>query len=128
MSEEVVVLSAVRTAIGDYGKSLASVPPTSLGALVVRQALSRAAVDPAVVNQIVFGNVIHTEPADMYLARVAGMEAGLSETSTALTLNRLCGSGLQAVISGSQALSVGDGDYICRGRRRKHVPRGLFNA
>ncbi|MFL9931321.1 beta-ketothiolase BktB [Paraburkholderia sp. RL18-103-BIB-C] len=115
MSEEVVVLSAVRTAIGDYGKSLASVPPTSLGALVVREALSRAAVDPAVVTQIVFGNVIHTEPSDMYLARVAGMEAGLSETSTALTLNRLCGSGLQAVISGSQALAVGDGDYIVAG-------------
>lgn len=86
MSEEVVVLSAVRTAIGDYGKSLASIAPTALGALVIREALARAEVDGAKVDQVVLGNVIHTEPSDMYLARVAGMEAGLSETSTALTL------------------------------------------
>lgn len=115
MSEEVVVLSAVRTAIGDYGKALASVPPTALGALVVREALSRANVEGAAVDQIVLGNVIHTEPADMYLARVAGMEAGLAETSTALTLNRLCGSGLQAVISGAQSVALGDADYVVTG-------------
>lgn len=115
MSEEVVVLSAVRTAIGDYGKSLAGMSPTALGALVVREALSRAVVDGASVDQIVFGNVIHTEPSDMYLARVAGIEGGLSETSNALTLNRLCGSGLQAVVSASQSVALGDADYVVAG-------------
>ncbi|WP_207005699.1 beta-ketothiolase BktB [Trinickia mobilis] len=115
MSNAVVVLGAVRTAIGDYGKSLASVSPTSLGALVVREALARANVEGTKVDQIVFGNVIHTEPADMYLARVAGIEGGLSVRSTALTLNRLCGSGLQAILTGAQSLMLGDADYVVAG-------------
>ncbi|BDB30634.1 beta-ketothiolase [Cupriavidus sp. TA19] len=115
MSNEVVVLSAVRTAIGDFGKSLASMSPTGLGALVVRAALKRAELSGDKVDQIVFGNVIHTEPADMYLARVAGMEGGLSEHSSALTVNRLCGSGLQAVVSASQSLALGDAEYVVAG-------------
>ncbi|WP_321964799.1 acetyl-CoA C-acyltransferase family protein [Paraburkholderia sp. J7] len=115
MSNEVVVLSAVRTAIGDYGKSLAGVAPRELGALVVREALSRASLEGGKVGQIVFGNVIHTEPADMYLARVAGIDAGLSEQSSALTVNRLCGSGLQAVISGAQSVLLGDSEYAVTG-------------
>jgi acetyl-CoA C-acetyltransferase len=115
MSHEVVVLSAVRTAIGDYGKSLAKISPTQLGALVVREALSRAHLDGAMVDQIVFGNVIHTEAADMYLARVVGMEGGLSEKSAALTVNRLCGSGLQAVLSASHCIALGDADFVVAG-------------
>ncbi|WP_321930542.1 acetyl-CoA C-acyltransferase family protein [Paraburkholderia guartelaensis] len=115
MSNEVVILSAVRTAIGDYGKSLAGVAPRELGALVVREALSRASLEGGKVGQIVFGNVIHTEPADMYLARVAGIDAGLSEQSSALTVNRLCGSGLQAVISGAQSVLLGDSEYAVTG-------------
>ncbi|CAE6820124.1 Beta-ketothiolase BktB [Paraburkholderia aspalathi] len=115
MFDEVVVLSAVRTAIGDYGKALASVPPTELGALVVREALTRAEVQGEKIDQIVFGNVIHTEPADMYLARVAGINGGLSEKSFALTVNRLCGSGLQAILCGAQALALGDAEFVVAG-------------
>src|SRR5581483_3413126 len=111
MSErQVVVLSGARTAIGDYGGSLKDVPPTDLAARVVREAVSRAGVDPAVIGQCVFGNVIHTEPKDMYMARVAAVQGGLPVTSGALTLNRLCGSGLQAIVSAAQYILLGDTD------------------
>jgi acetyl-CoA C-acetyltransferase len=131
MSREVVVASAVRTAIGDFGGGLKDMPPTTLGAEVVREALSRAAVAGDEVGHVVFGNVIHTEAKDMYLARVAAVNAGVSQNAPALTLNRLCGSGLQAIVSAAQSIMLGDTDiaigagaesmsraaYLCQGMR-----------
>src|SRR5690242_16002591 len=115
MQREVVVVSGVRTAIGDFGGGLKDVAPTELGAQVVREALSRAHVDGGEVGQVVFGNVIHTEPKDMYLARVAAMSAGIAKEAPALTLNRLCGSGLQAVVSAAQTIMLGDTDIAVAG-------------
>ena len=106
--EDVYVLSAVRTPIGKYGGGLASVPPCDLAALVVREAVGRSGADPADVGHAVFGNVIHTEVRDMYLARVAALNGGLGTGTPALTLNRLCGSGLQAIVSAAQAIMLGD--------------------
>jgi acetyl-CoA C-acetyltransferase len=117
MSEarEVVILSGVRTAIGDYGGSLKDIAPTDLAARVVREALGRAKVDPKEIGQCVFGNVIHTEAKDMYLSRVAALNGGLPHESGALTLNRLCGSGLQAIVSASQYILLGDVDAAIAG-------------
>ncbi|MET0345286.1 MAG: acetyl-CoA C-acyltransferase family protein [Casimicrobiaceae bacterium] len=112
---EVVFLSGVRTAIGDYGGSLKDIPPTDLAARVVKEALARAKADPADIGQCVFGNVIHTEAKDMYLSRVAGVKGGLPVTSGALTLNRLCGSGLQAIVSASQYILLGDTEAAVAG-------------
>ena len=92
-AREVVIVNGARTAIGDYGGSLKDIPPTELGARVVREAIARAGVDAAQIGQCVFGNVLHTEAKDMYLSRVAGVNGGLSHESGALTVNRLCGSG-----------------------------------
>src|SRR5215469_5729654 len=113
--EDVFVLSAVRTPIGKYGGGLASVPPSDLAAKVVREAVSRSGVDPDQVGHAVFGNVIHTEPKDMYLARVAALEGGLEDGVPALTLNRLCGSGLQAIVSASQSIMLGDCEVAVAG-------------
>ena len=117
MSEqrEVVILSGVRTAIGDYGGSLKDIPPTELAARVVREAVRRSGIDPALVGQCVFGNVIHTEPKDMYFARVAAINGGLPHDTGALTLNRLCGSGLQAIVSAAQYILLGDADAAVAG-------------
>ncbi len=116
MSErEVVILSGVRTAIGDYGGALKDTPPSELGARVVREAVARAKVDPKEIGQCVFGNVIHTEPKDMYLSRVACVNGGLPVETGALTLNRLCGSGLQAIVSASQYILMGDVDAAVAG-------------
>jgi len=112
---EVVVLSAVRTAIGKYGGGLASVPPCDLAAAVVREAVSRAAVEPAEVGHVVFGNVIHTEVRDMYLSRVAAVNGGLPVGTPAFTVNRLCGSGLQAIVSAAQAIRLGDCEVAVAG-------------
>ena len=112
---EVVILSGVRTAIGDYGGSLKDIPPTELAAKVVREALARAKADPNDIGQCVFGNVIHTEAKDMYLSRVAAVDGGLPHESGALTLNRLCGSGLQAIVSASQYILLGDTDAAVAG-------------
>jgi acetyl-CoA C-acetyltransferase len=112
---EVVILSGVRTAIGDYGGSLKDVPPTELAAKVVKEALARAKADPKDIGQCVFGNVIHTEAKDMYLSRVAAVDGGLPHESGALTLNRLCGSGLQAIVSASQYILLGDTDAAVAG-------------
>ena len=106
--EDVFVLSAVRTPIGNYGGGLASVPPCDLAAAVVREAVSRAGVDPDQVGHVVFGNVLHTEKRDMYLSRVAAVNGGLPVGTPALTVNRLCGSGLQAIVSASQSIMLGD--------------------
>ena len=105
---EVVVLSATRTPIGKYGGGLASVPPCDLAATVVREAVSRAGVEATDVGHAVFGNVIHTEVRDMYLGRVAAVNGGLPVETPAFTLNRLCGSGLQAIVSAAQAIRLGD--------------------
>jgi acetyl-CoA C-acetyltransferase len=112
---EVVILSGVRTAIGTYGGSLKDQPPTELGALVVREAVARAGVEPREIEHVVFGNIIHTDPHDMYVARVAAVKGGLPVETPALTLNRLCGSGLQAVVSAAQSILLGDIDAAIGG-------------
>src|SRR6201991_241023 len=112
---EVVVLSGVRTAIGDYGGALQDIPPTELAAKVVREAVARAKVAPEDVGHVVFGNVIHTEPKDMYLSRVATLQGGVTQHAPALTVNRLCGSGLQAVVSAAQSILLGDADVAIGG-------------
>jgi acetyl-CoA C-acetyltransferase len=112
---EVVVLSGVRTAIGGFGGSLKDTPPTELGAMVVREAVARAGVEPGEIGHVVFGHVINTEPRDMYLARVAAVRGGLPVETPALTLNRLCGSGLQAIVSAAQAIMQGDAEAAVAG-------------
>ena len=112
---EVVVLSGVRTAIGDYGGALKDIAPTELAAQVVREAVKRARIDAAQVNQLVFGNVVHTEARDMYFSRVACIKGGLPQETTALTVNRLCGSGLQAIVSAAQSIQLGDADVAVGG-------------
>lgn len=114
-SREVVVLSGVRTAIGGYGGSLKDTPPSELAAICVREAVSRAGIEPAEIGHVVFGNIIHTDAHDHYLARVAGIKGGLPVETPALTLNRLCGSGLQAIITAAQAIMLGDADAAVAG-------------
>jgi len=111
----VVISSAARTAIGSYGKSLKDVPPTELGAIAARAAIERAGIEPAQVEHVVFGNVIHTEPADMYMARVVGVNAGIPHSTPAFTVNRLCGTGVQAIVSAAQVIETGDGDVALAG-------------
>ncbi len=115
MSRQVVVVSGVRTAIGDYGGALKDLPPTELAARVAREAVARAKVDPNEIGQVVFGSVIHTEPKDMYLSRVAMINAGLPHHTPAMTLNRLCGSGMQAIVSAAQMILLGDADIALAG-------------
>jgi acetyl-CoA C-acetyltransferase len=111
----VVIASAARTAVGSYGKSLKGVPPTELGATAARAALQRAGLEGDQVDHVVFGNVIHTEPADMYMARVVGMKAGIPKETPAFTVNRLCGTGVQAIVSAAQAIQAGDVDVALAG-------------
>ena len=115
MAREIVILSGVRTAIGGYGGSLKDIPPGDLGAVCVREAVRRSGVKPADVGHVVFGNIIHTDPHDHYLARVAGVKGGLPHETPALTLNRLCGSGLQAVVTAAQMIAGGDADVAVAG-------------
>ena len=112
---DIVVLSAVRTAIGTYGGSLAGTPPTELAATCVKAAVERAGIEPADVGHAAFGNVIHTEPKDMYLSRVAAVKGGLPVETPAVTVNRLCGSGLQAIVSAAQLVLLGDADCAVAG-------------
>ena len=112
---EVVVLSGTRTAIGDYGGGLKDVAPTELAAHVIREAAKRAKLDSKEIGACVLGNVIHTEAKDMYFSRVAALKGGLSDDSTALTVNRLCGSGMQAIVSASQTILLGDTDAAIGG-------------
>jgi acetyl-CoA C-acetyltransferase len=115
MSREVVVVSAVRTAIGTYGGSLKDIAPTELAAQIVREALARASVDGSDVGHVVFGHVVNTEAKDMYLSRVAAINGGCGEATPAYNVNRLCGSGLQAVINASQSILLGDADIAIGG-------------
>src|SRR3990172_4336087 len=114
-SREVVVVSGVRTAIGDYGASLKDIPPTKLGAICVREAVGRAKIDPATVGHVVFGSVIHGEVRDMYLSRVIALDGGLPVGTPCLTVNRLCGSGLQAIVSAAQHILLGDVEIAVAG-------------
>jgi len=122
---EVVVLSGVRTAIGDYGGSLKDIPPSDLAARVVKEAVARAKIAPDEVGHVVLGNVIHTEPKDMYISRVATINAGLPKETPALTLNRLCGSGLQAIVSAAQTIKLGDAD-VAVGGGVESMSRGAY--
>ncbi len=114
-TREVVVVSAARTAIGDYGGSLKDVPPTKLGAIAIKEAVARAKADPAAVGHVVMGSVIHGEARDMYLSRVAAIDAGLQVGTPCLTVNRLCGSGLQAIVSAAQHILLGDAELVVGG-------------
>ena len=122
---DVVISSAARTPIGSFGRSLRDVPPTELGASAARAAIERARLDPAQVEQVVFGNVIHTAPEDHYLARVVGINAGIPKESPALTLNRLCGSGLQAVVSAAQMIQTGEAEVALAGGAES-MSRGAY--
>lgn len=114
-SREVVVLSAVRTAIGKFGGALKDVPPTELAAKVICQSVQRSGVDPAEIGQVVFGNVIQTDQKDLYLPRVAAVRAGIPVGAAAVSVNRLCGSGLQAILTASQSIVHGDTDAAVAG-------------
>jgi acetyl-CoA C-acetyltransferase len=105
---DVVIAGAARTAIGSYGRGLKDVSPSDLGATASKAALERAGLAPAAVDHVVFGNVIHTEPRDMYMARVVGMKAGIPQETPAYTVNRLCGTGVQAIVSATQAIQTGE--------------------
>ena len=112
---DVVIASAARTAIGSYGKGLASVPPSDLGATASAAAIERAGIEPAQVDHVVFGNVIHTEPADAYMARVVSIKSGVPKEVPAYTVNRLCGTGVQAIVSATQAIQTGEAGVALAG-------------
>jgi acetyl-CoA C-acetyltransferase len=123
--QDVFVLAGKRTAFGVFGKSLKDIPPTKLGELAIRAALAQAELGPAEVQHVVMGNVIHTEPRDAYLSRVAAVEAGIPFETPALTVNRLCGSGLQAIVSAAQTIMLGDADVAIAGGAES-MSRGGF--
>lgn len=127
---EVVVLSAVRTAIGTYGGSLKNQSPSDLAGLVVNEAVSRAGVNSDSVGHSVFGHVVYSEPQDMYMARVAAIKGGLPNETPAQTVNRLCGSGLQAVVTGAQQIETGVCDTVVAGgaESMSRVPYWVPNA
>src|ERR1700749_2156668 len=112
---EVYVVSGVRTAIGSFGGSLKEIPPSELASRVTAEAVRRASVAPADVGHVVFGQVVQTEPRDMYVSRVAAVDAGLPIETPAFTVNRLCGSGLQAIVSAAQSIKLGDCDVAVAG-------------
>lgn len=116
MSENgIVILSGARTAIGTFGGSLATVPPIDLATTVTTAALQRGGVSPDQIGHVVFGHVLNTEPRDMYLSRVAMLNAGIPHTTPAMNVNRLCGSGAQAIVSAAQSLMLGDADFAIAG-------------
>ena len=112
---EVVVVAGTRTAIGDFGGSLKDFGPTRLGAICIKEVMARAKIDPATVGHVVMGGVIMSEPRDAYLSRVAALEGGVPVGTPCLTVNRLCGSGLQAIVSASQYILLGDCDSAVAG-------------
>jgi acetyl-CoA C-acetyltransferase len=115
MADDIVLLDGVRTAIGTFGGSLAATPPIDLGTAVAKAAMERSGVEPGQIGHVVFGHVINTEPRDMYLSRVAAMQAGIPDTTPAMNVNRLCGSGAQAIVSAVQSLMLGDADFALAG-------------
>ena len=114
-TREVVVVGGARTAIGGYGGSLKDMAPTKLGAIAIKEAVARSGIDPASVGHVVIGSVIHGEARDMYISRVAAIDAGLPVGTPCLTVNRLCGSGLQAIVSAAQHILLGDTDVVVGG-------------
>ena len=108
---EIVILDGARTAIGTFGGMLAGTSPIELATVVSKAALERSGVEGAQIGQVAFGHVINTEPKDMYLSRVAALQAGVPETTAAMNVNRLCGSGAQAIVSVIQSLMLGDADF-----------------
>ena len=108
MNKEIVIVDGTRTAIGTFGGSLASLSPSELGAIVIEKAIEKSGVDPSCIGHVAMGNVINTEAKDMYLSRVASMNAGVPEGVPAMNVNRLCGSGVQAIVSVIQSLLLGD--------------------
>ncbi|MGR3709239.1 MAG: acetyl-CoA C-acyltransferase, partial [Alterinioella nitratireducens] len=108
---DIVILSGARTAIGTFGGSLAATPPIDLASTATRAALERAGVEGGQIGHVAFGHVINTEPRDMYLSRVAAMDAGIPDSTPAMNVNRLCGSGAQAIVSVVQNLALGDADF-----------------
>ncbi|WP_022707870.1 acetyl-CoA C-acyltransferase family protein [Paracoccus zeaxanthinifaciens] len=133
-ADDIVILSGARTAIGTFGGSLAGVAPIDLATTVTRAALERAGFAPDLIGQVVFGHVINTEPRDMYLSRVAMLNAGIPHTTPAMNVNRLCGSGAQAIVSATQALMLGDADFAIAGgaesmsRSPYAIPSARFGA
>jgi acetyl-CoA C-acetyltransferase len=127
MVREVVIVSGVRTAIGTFGGSLKDTPPTELATVATKEAMQRAQVSGADVGHVVFGHVVNTEPKDLYLSRVAAIQAGCSQETPAFNVNRLCGSGLQAVVSASQSILLGDAD-IAIGGGAENMSRGPYLA
>ena len=127
MSREVVVLSAVRSAIGSFGGALSSMEPCELGGIVMKEAVSRSGVDPALINYITVGNTIPTDNRYAYVARVASIQAGLPMESVAMGLNRLCSSGLQAIVTTAQAIMLGDCDYGIGGGVEV-MSRGMYGS
>ena len=127
LSRDIVVLSAIRTPVGDYGGSLKSVPAVDLAATAVGAAVARAGVDKADVGHTVMGHVIHTEPRDMYLSRYASVTAGLPVETPAFTLNRLCGSGLQAIVSAVQQMETGHCEVVVAGGAENMSRAGYLN-
>jgi acetyl-CoA C-acetyltransferase len=112
---DIVILDGARTAIGTFGGNLAGTPPSQLGAHVAKAAMERSGVEPGQIGHVVFGHVINTEPRDMYLSRVAAMDAGIPDVVPAMNVNRLCGSGAQAIVSATQSLMLGDADFAVAG-------------
>jgi acetyl-CoA C-acetyltransferase len=115
MTQAAYILSGARTAIGTFGGSLSGEEPAALGAAVAVEAMKRAGVEPAQIGHVVYGNVIPTGPRDAYLARVAAIRAGIPEEAPAMTLNRLCGSGTQAIVSAAQNIMLGDAELALAG-------------
>ncbi|MFG6079870.1 acetyl-CoA C-acyltransferase family protein [Paracoccus litorisediminis] len=131
---EIVILSGARTAIGGFGGSLAAITPIDLAATVTRAAIERAGIEADRIGTVVFGHVLNTEPRDMYLSRAAMLNAGVPNTTPAMNVNRLCGSGVQAIVSAAQALMLGDADFAVAGgaesmsRAPYAVPAARFGA
>ncbi|MBP7485417.1 MAG: acetyl-CoA C-acyltransferase, partial [Aquabacterium sp.] len=125
MTREVVFVGAARTAIGSFGGSLKDVPPADLGALVIKTALERAGVAPKEVGHVVFGNVIPSVPQDAYISRVAALNAGVPQEAPAFNVNRLCGSGLQAIVSAAQSIQLGDCE-VAVGAGAESMSRGAY--
>ena len=138
MSEDIVILGGARTAIGTFGGALAATPPIALATQVTKAAMARAGVEPGQIGNVVFGHVINTEPRDMYLSRAAAIEAGIPETTPAMNVNRLCGSGVQAIISATQSLMLGDAALLadlateavalCRSQLARPLPAGFYRS